>query len=84
MKLPPWVSKIDAAISQEKDNSVYLFHKQFLWKLNLQTDGITDERDSQEISTVWKGVPDNIDAAYSGLGMTYFVKDDMVYMVNRK
>ncbi|XP_015908910.2 matrix metalloproteinase-17 [Parasteatoda tepidariorum] len=72
--LPPDLERIDAAIVWGHNGKTYLFSGKEYWKLD-ESEGRVELDYPRKISA-WRGVPQNVDAAFQWIdGSTYFFKD---------
>jgi len=81
---PSSVKKVDAALIFGPYRNTYFFVGDKYWRYN-EKNMAMDAGYPKEISSVWKGVPSNVDAAITWKnGRTYFFKGNKYYRINTR
>ena len=67
---------------------LYIFNTRYAWKSDLNNLQIVDEGQARDIRNVFPGVPTDLSAAFSGAYqgkmLTYFVKNDLIYLYDER
>jgi len=82
LKLPSWVTKVDAVMKWKKNDFVYIFFGPYYWKYDDNNKKMSAGY-PKLIKSRWRSLPSSgIDAAYSSddADKTFFIKNNMFYL----
>lgn len=80
--LPPFLNRLDAALVWEKNGKTYFFAGNNYWRYDDRKKRM-DDFYPQPIQR-WRGIPPNINAAFTWNGLTYFFKANLYWRFNNE
>lgn len=84
LSLPNGLQSMDAAFELPREDGAYLFKGDKYWRYNWSTAAV-DKGYPQTISTFWKGLPNDVDAAFQWKrGRVAILKGDAYYPLKHK
>eukprot|EP00794_Sanderia_malayensis_P004808 gene4808-5438_t len=80
--LPPYVKRLDAVVTFGIYRNTYLFAGKYYWRFNEKKQKV-DVGYPKKISSIWKGLPNNVDSAITWRNRaTYFFKGPYYYRID--
>lgn len=77
--MPRWAKTVDAAIKFHRNGRTYFFYRDYYWRFD-NTNQRFDNGYPKRISDGWRGLPRQVDAAFSSKDQTFFISGNNYYV----